>query len=53
MSTILERVQSGELCARCGGLGEVRPAGAAPDETVECPACQGTGRSEAPCRQST
>jgi len=46
MSTILERVQSGELCARCGGLGEIRPAGNAPDETEECPVCEGTGRTE-------
>ena len=33
-------------CARCGGLGEIRPAGNAPDETEVCPACQGTGRTE-------
>ena len=45
MSTLLERVQSGELCARCGGLGEIRPAGSAPDETEVCPVCQGTGRT--------
>ncbi len=45
---ILERVQSGELCARCGGLGEIWPAGNGPDETDVCPACLGHGTERCP-----
>lgn len=41
---VLERVLASELYARCGGLGEIRPAGNAPDETETCSARNGAGR---------